>query len=291
MFLRRGRIIRSSYRTRERRKTFLFRLFFLPVALTALVALGAFLAHRPEVIIRDISVQGTLALAEDDIRRVVHEEISGAYLRFFPRANSLLYPRKEIEERLKNTFPLLSSVTVRFKNFHSIVVVVEERKPAHLWCGEELLARKGVPPECFFLDSDGVVFARAPLFSTGVYLSLYGPIAGGTVREGNVHETPLGFYFLTTQDFHFLVAFAGAMKELGAVPEKIFVMGDGDYNVILANGVSLLINQKHGLDSLVGNLEAALQTDKLTTEDVVGERSRLEYIDVRFKNKVLYKFK
>src|SRR3989344_349094 len=291
MFLRQGRIIRSSYRTRERRKIFLFRLFFLPVALVAFVALGAFLAHRPEVTIRDISIQGTSALAEDDIRRAVNEEISGVYLRFFPRANSLLYPRKEIEERLLNTFPLLSSVTVRFKNFHSIGVVVEERKPAHLWCGEELLARKGVPPERFFLDSDGVVFARAPLFSTGAYLSLYGPIAGGTVREDNVHEAPLGFYFLTAQDFHFLVAFANAMKELGATPEKIFAMGDDDYDIILANGVSLLINQKHGIDSLVGNLEAALQTDKFTMEDVAGERSRLEYIDVRFKNKVLYKFK
>ena len=291
MFLRRGRIIRSSHRTRERKKTFLFRLFFLPVALVALVVLGAFLAHRPEVIIRDISIQGTLALAEDDIRRAVNEEISGAYLRFFPRANSLLYPRKEIEERLLNTFPLLSSANVGFKNFHSIDVVVEERKPAHLWCGEELPARRGTPLECFFLDSDGIVFARAPLFSTGVYLSLYGPIAGGAVREGNVHEAPLGFYFLTAQDFHFLVAFANAMKELGATPEKIFAMGDDDYDIILANGVSLLINQKHGIDSLVGNLEAALQTDKFTMEDVAGERSRLEYIDVRFKNKVLYKFK
>ena len=88
-----------------------------------------------------------------------------------------------------------------------------------------------------------------------------------------------------------MTAFNDNLKGLGATPRKVSVMGDGDYSFILANGVAVLINQKQGLDALLGNLEVALETDQLAKEDLVGESSRLEYADIRFKNKVLYKFK
>src|SRR3989338_6274243 len=291
MFFKRGRVVRSSQKTRERRKMFLLRLLFLPVLLVVLVGLSAFLAHRQEVLIQDIVIEGASAMTEADIRSAVEGPLSGTYLRLFPRANIFIYPKKVIEGSLLDEFPLLESAEVHFKNFHAISVVVAERQPSYLWCGEVLLWDDVEAKECFLANADGVIFTNAPSFSGGVYLEFYGPVVGVSVREGNIHAAPLGFYFLPVDDFHFLTAFNDNLKGLGATPRKVSVMGDGDYSFILANCVAVLINQKQGLDALLGNLEVALETDQLAKEDLVGESSRLEYAYIRFKNKVLYKFK
>ena len=109
-------------------------------------------------------------------------------------------------------------------------MVVKEREEESLWCKDIPLTSSSFP-ECFFIDSKGLVFERAPDFSDDVYMRYFGVLATST--------DPIGQYFLP-EKYPAMNAFVSAIRDNSIFrPRSVIVKDDGDIEMVVARGRKL----------------------------------------------------
>lgn len=254
--------------------------FFFAVFLAGIFAFFIFLFREPSLRVSAIEVAGAEAVSEEAIRGAVRESLAGSYFGLVPKESIIFYPERAIERELERRFLRLSRVEVSTRNLRTIRIGVAERRPAHLWCGS---VREVVTTECFFLDETGYAFDRSATFSGSALTRLYGELEGAG-------ETALGKRFLPEAEFAELNLFVKAVEALGLSPVSLVKKGGGDYDLHLKDGGKLVFALKDGAEKAASNLESALGVDPLKN-DMAAKRDRLEYIDLRFGNKVFFKFR
>ena len=195
---------------------------------------------------------------------------------------------------------MFESINLSIKTNKTLEVSVTERKALYTWCG-------ATPPtvanasnqKCYFVDENGYIFDVAPYFSGEIYFKFYGPLAQtglpDTLTQNEADMDPSGFYF-SKQYFKQLASFKDILVGLGLKPVSLYVTGNGDAQVFLSSGTSLADGPKimlrliaDNFQSVAENLETALTTEPLQSE-FANKYSSLQYIDLRFGNKVYYKF-
>ncbi len=238
--------------------------------------------------ISDITISGANVVVSEDVRARVSERLLGNYYFVYSRENSYLFPRSEIEETLLEAFPRLSTASVRRVYDKTITIEVTERKPFALWCGEEYNKEMDELNDCWFIDDTGFVFDRAPIFSEGVYLEVYGGILGVE------NESILGGR-IVRDSFVLAHTFQNIIKKEVGIPLRIKIKPDGEYGVTVQSsqtypvlaGVELRFKGGQDPNILLKNIIAALPA-----QFPVGviQVKKLEYIDLRFNKRVIFGF-
>ena len=270
---------------RRRTRAFFNRTFFYFLGFAAVLALAVYLSRLPGINIESIEVEGASIVESGAIRTTTQEKISGKYLWLIPRTNVLFYPKKKIVEALTSQYKRLGEINLSIKNNRVLLVVVTEHQPLYTWCGVDLLMDTEAPRQCYFLDKDGYIFDEAPYFSGDVYFKFFG-------SQGINSENPTGSYF-AQEYFQSLTLFKQNLETQGLKPVIFFLKEDGDAELYLS-GIKnpkpkILLRTDADMENLAGNLEAALRTEPLKTR-FEKEYSKLEYLDLRFDNKVYSKF-
>ena len=270
---------RSSLRARRR----LLRAITFLAALAAL-ALAAYgvsvLSYLPRFSVQDIRIDGAKELRPELVHSYVETRLFDGSYRFLSPVNIFLYPRARIEEGLIAYFPRVRSARVSRPALLSttIVVSIEEREAFARWCLPASDA--GAKEErCFLMDRSGVIFAP---FAT----STRAPDTGYVFRGGvSATSSPAGQAYLPGA-FSGVLALLERLGQAGYVPESISAEGEQDFSVSLARGFSIRASFGGDVSALVKNLELVLSSESLR-----GKESELEYIDLRFGNRVYYKLK
>jgi hypothetical protein len=197
-----------------------------------------------------------------------------------------------------------------------LVVSLAERKAMYTWCGiSPDVVVQGIPgsttsgsDDCYFIDQDGYIFDKAPYFSGEVYFKFYGtPDApdvprldssrrgtSGGLSTADSDFDPSGSFF-SQQHFQQLISLRDILVGLGLKPVSLYVTNDGDIQIFLSSGSAsssgpeILLKLDADYENVAENLEAALTTAPLQSE-FKNKYSSLLYIDLRFGNKVYYKF-
>ena len=271
-------ILKSSRHKKflEKRKTYSLWGAAVLVVVFLLVGVLAWLSGNEKVVIAQVQTRGNSAVSTEEIISMVNDEISGKYLWLFHKNNSFLYPRDKILEHILSEQKRISEADVYLDGLTSLVVSVTERKSAYLWCGNEYPEEGEVSKNCFFMDSDGYLFAPAPYFSGDVFFEWYGPTEKKT-------ENPIGDRFLQYAEFKKLVSLKEAVLALGLKTTHLAVRLDGDYALALKDSGDILFNSDQEFDALLGNLDSVLGE--------LASTKKLEYVDLRFGNKIFYKYK
>ncbi len=250
--------------------------------------------------INDIKVAGANVVVGDDISARVAEKLVGNYYFVYSKGNSYLFPWREIEASLLQTFPRLSTATARRVSNKTIAIEITERKPFALWCGDEYNKEISELNDCWFIDDTGFVFDRAPTFSEGVYLEVYGGLPR-VQNEDMVRATMLQERFVTARIFQ-----NATRKNLGT-PIRIVIKPDGEYGVTVQTSeaypmlasVELQFKDKQDSDILMQNIIAALSEQfpsgasrQIDLRDTIPQdrKRKLQYIDLRFNKKVYFGF-
>src|SRR5690606_30026068 len=100
--------------------------------------------------------------------------LDDSFLEVIPYDNLLVLDISTIEDNLKETFPKIENIDVDVDNGDTVMVHIGERSAHSLWCIDreyESLFEE----ECYFADSEGLLYARAPYFSGTVYMKIYIP--------------------------------------------------------------------------------------------------------------------
>ena len=226
------------------------------------------LSYNTRVTIADVHVSGAKEVSSQNIERAFDAALHDGTHPLFSRANIFLYPRKSIVSDLLQKFPRLESVSIERTSLLSqaVVVTVEEREVQYEWCDTE---------KCYLMDGDGFIFAQS-FGGTGEYVFRGGLFPG---------ENPIGQVFLRGR-LSDITRFLNELGRAGFTPRGATVENEKDLTVELAKGFSLKVSFRADLITTLKNFELAAVSEALT-----GRLEGLEYIDLRFGNRLYYKFR
>ena len=258
---------------RARRKRFRALALLAVAALFVLLGYGVgYASYLPRFSIDRIEVRGASDIRPKLVEVFVATKLWDGSPALLSESNILFFPRAEIEAALRDFSSRIASVNVSRESLlaNALIVTVEERKPFARWCDSV--------KACFAMDSGGIVFA--PASTTPTFETPY-------VFEGSLPEAgdPVGQAYLAGQ----LPAVLALLERLGQSsfsPERIVALGEQDYSVELREGFALRVSYGGDVGAIVKNLELVAGSEALR-----GKERELEYIDLRFGNRVYYKFK
>ena len=186
-------------------------------------------------------------------------------------------------------FPRIKSLLVKREGFNTIKVEIEERAGSYLYCGKSVPENKNdIGENCYFINNNGYIFDKAPYFSGDVYLKYYLDLS---LSNG---ANPLESQMLPQDRFHELVRFIDGVTSLGFKPTYIIISSDNIYSLYLEskNNISnpkIIFKEDNDLPTILDNLATAMKQSEFANE-INNKYDTLSYIDLRFNNKVLYKF-
>jgi hypothetical protein len=231
---------------------------------------------------------GTHIIDQEDIEKEVRVDISGKYIYIFSKANSFIYPHKQIYNNLRLNFPRIESLSIYRDNLKTLHIDISERIGSFLYCGSSIPEIKNdVGENCYFINNDGFVFDKAPYFSGNIYFKYYMALESGVVD-------PLGRQMVSVERFHELARFIDGITSLGFRPIYIVVEQDSTYSLYLDRGINdivpkIIFKDDSELEVILDNLSLAMKKKEFADE-INSKYNTLLYIDLKFKNKVLYKF-
>jgi cell division septal protein FtsQ len=267
---------------------------FSLLGLLAFMGLVVYISRLGSLNVSDIEVVGNKVIDTAAIKAVAEQQISGKYLRLFPKTNILIYPQNNIKNELQDKFKRLQNIKISILNNRVLQISVAERSSKYIWCianaplQVESSTTDNNNQKCFYLDEDGFVIDEAPFFSGNVYFKFYGS------SSLNIN-TPQGPYFFK-QNFKQLISFSNVLTGMSLNPVAIYIGDNDDIEVYLSNGPSALLGPKimftsdSDFQNVAENLETALTTEPLASE-FKSKYLSLLYIDLRYGNKVYYKFR
>lgn len=252
-------------RVRRRRQRVVTAIACLLAAAGVAGGLGA-ASHLQQFAVGDVSVEGVATISKDAIVAAVGQVLHTDSFEFFSRKNVLLYPKSEIESKLMADVPRIKKVSVARESMlaSALVVSVEERSAFAKWCDEA----------CFVMDERGFVFAPegdAPKVS---YV-----FSGGLVSD----ENPVGQVFLEGR-LSAVLGLLDALAAAGYAPQKFAVDSEKDFTITFEGGQRIMATFEMASADVVRNLTTVLNSDALG-----GNWGTVEYIDLRFGNRVYYK--
>ncbi|HAS80547.1 MAG: hypothetical protein UR25_C0001G0153 [Candidatus Nomurabacteria bacterium GW2011_GWE1_32_28] len=274
---------KKKYETLRKKIYFFIFLFFL-----ILVGLS-FLSRWDNLNIDNIEVSGNKVIETKVIEDIVKDKIAGNYFYFFPKTNFFFYPKNKIITELTDKFRRIKNISINLRNLKTLEISLTERVALYTYCGDTLDLKPEIEnQECYFIDESGYIFDEALYFSGNVYLKFFG------ILDKN-KDSPLGSYFYQPY-FKKLVALKETLNKINIKPVAFFIEDNEDVKMFLSSSVTyqmgpeIIFKLDSDFDKVIENLQSVLTTEPLKS-DFKNKYDSLLYIDLRFGNKVYYKFK
>lgn len=246
------------------------KIWFLLVlfGLIALLVGSVYLFRMPRWQIKKVEVGSFGNLAPQEIKAKVDDFLLGRILFFLPRSSFFLFDSGGLASVLQKDFPQIESLSIQKRFPDYLGVIVKERELFGIFCNEE----------CVYIDKQGFAYDFAPSSSGSLLVKIKSDAVrakiGSTVLDADLMR-------------EFLLIFSGISKAGGIravayefsskIPSEIKVETNEGFKIIFKRGGDF------------GNAFRALKT--VLEQEVKEKRSQLEYIDLRFGNKVFYKFR
>ncbi len=279
----RHHFLKQNKRIRLKRKKMMIKVGLLVGALLLLFLGLVWGAHNERVRVLNVYIEGNSVVLDREVKEIVDAQMEGKYFRLFPKNNIFIYPRWQIKQEILDKFKRIYYVKVSVIDLNSIAITIKERVPYALWCVDRLSEnKKNTANSCYFVDDKGFAFTKAPIFSDNVYFTVYDKQL--TESANNL----VGQNFLTEERFVRLMQLRVLLIKEGLDVVYLTQIENNDFEFHLTSGGKILFNEDQGIEKLLHNLIAAIEVKKNEGQKI---EKNLEYIDLRFNNKVLFKFK
>ena len=283
------------------------------VALVAFVSIASWLSRIKSLEITNVTVVGASVIDEKKLSEFTMRILEGNRFGFLSRKNIFLYPEKSLRLQVLTTFPRIKEVEIERDGLHVIELTIKERNPFALWCGdivpvfdapeiiEEPIAtsssragaasstpatgnRQPVTREanlfgqCYLVDEEAYIFDRAPRTSETPFHRFYSAIAKGRVT---------GQQFASAAEFQTLHDFLQSIKQDGIETEALLLIDEEEMEIYMSEGPRVIIRRDGDFNEAQKNLQLIMNSGELQDKDL----SQVEYVDLRFGNKVYFKEK
>jgi hypothetical protein len=266
---------------KKKRKRRLMKIGAFFLCLAVLFGLSVYLAHVESIRISKVELSGGILVTQPEVEKETLSFISGSYYWFFPKNNSFIYPHADLLAHLSEKFKRIDTIKINRKDFNTLSISITERKPAALWC-DSSSENTSTSERCYFVDDNGTIFVEAPYFSGDAYFRYYGLVSTSSPIIG-------AEYLASTTEFRDISKFVSDVALLSANPIYLLSKDGGEFTLILSSGAKIYFDTKEPLSKISSNLETLLRsgTFSTTSDPTIG----VDYIDLRFGNKLYYKMK
>lgn len=273
-----NRIVYTPRETKKRskkklKKTFLVAgIAFLLVLLAA--GLGAF-ASMPRWRISHARVEGIKILSEGEVKGSIFSSIDGKIAFLLPKNSIWLLHPGAVRSRLLDEFPRIKNAELKRVFPDGILVAIEERDTWGILCGEMLSDREA---PCVYIDATGYAMESAPS-STGSLILKIKTDFPSLEENSHIIEPSLAsrMIFLSEE----------TKRKIGAdtVGFELSSRAKKEIRLITNEGFALIFLREDNFENTFSVLKKVLE------EEIKEKRSQLDYIDLRFGNKVFFKLK
>ncbi|PCI19999.1 hypothetical protein COB64_02815 [Candidatus Wolfebacteria bacterium] len=283
------RVVRSS-RVQQKKKLKLKRRSLFTLAIFVLVIIGVSLLSRIDALtVSNISIEGNDVIETSVLKNEITSIISGSHIILFPKKSSFFLPARKIKRDLLSEHTRIETITLSRSNFQSIELSITERKGEYLWCGD-FIEEDATAETCYYVDAQGTIFAEAPYFSGPIFFKFY------TNPDETTEGDLLGSKVLPSELFTQILSMKDFLTNVNIKTQAVSVTEDRLYELFISSNEDslmqspkILFNSDNNFEAIFNNLGSALQTEPFAT-DYKDDLKDLLYIDLRFDNKVLYKF-
>lgn len=223
-----------------------------------------------------IEVRGIETLSAEEIKSSVRDLLRGEYATLIPKSSFFLAQSEAIGQSLKKQFLRIAAVDVHKEFPDELQISVQERKLWGIFCND--LLEKNDNTQCFYIDTNGVGYERAPRSIGSLILKIHSDQEELLLGEYIIEE-PLArrMQFISAElKRAFGIETIGYMF-LSRLPREI--------RVVTADGFQIYFNREDDFRNTFRVLKTVLE------EEIKEKRPTLEYIDLRFGNKVFYKLR
>ncbi len=263
-------------RRRRIRALWAFGVLLLCAALFYAVSWASYL---PQYNVSDITISGAKDMNEEVIKRSLEAVLDDGSYRVLSRRNIFLYPQANLEEVLVQSFPLIKSARITRPSMlaTTLVVTIEEREPFARWCTND-------DTGCYLMDESGFIYTSIPE-NTGTTTPQTTP-STLYVFKGDIDSStdPVGQWFVQAH----LPGLLSLLKFVGQAGFTVLGAEVDGQDILVRLKEGFVLKASFGADAnmLAKNLELVLSSDVLK-----GKSDSLEYVDLRFGNRVYYKLK
>ncbi|MBU1557428.1 FtsQ-type POTRA domain-containing protein [Patescibacteria group bacterium] len=269
---------RSSQLTQKRKKQFQLKFILIVVILISFVFVLSALSKSDFLSIDKIEIKGNDVVKEEDLRKIINKNLEGNYFRLFSKSNILIYPKQAIKVESERLFPRIKEFDFSLDLPRSLNVNIAERKPYVSWCDKD----------CFFVDKEGYIFEKISILPE-TFFTYYTDLRELTPSSDFVPRkpsSPIRQFILNSENFKEVDSFVKFVDGLGLEPYKFMAEGE-KYSIYLGTQKTQIIFDKNqNIKEVMNNLQSILNMDEFTD---IENFKKLEYIDLRFGNKVFYK--
>jgi cell division septal protein FtsQ len=259
----------------RKRRARIIKATILLVFVLSIFGLTVWFSHSALFRIENVQVEGNVAIDAQDIEHLAQKHLAGTFAAVYARSNKVFYPKDEIEQDIRTTFPNIETLHVETEG-KTLAVTISERKPAYIWC-------KGKPEikstdACYFIDAAGYIFSKGPQVSGNAYFTFFGLITD---------ENPIGKTFLNEAEIKTIDSLKTTLIK-NDVPVDALIATDSNLRELtLAHGGKILYKADQDQALIASSLELLKKKTTLLNSNAP---KKIEYIDLRFGNKVYYKF-
>jgi|GEM_PF-2206716 len=217
-----------------------------------------------------VSVEGELTVPAEQLAAAAEQTLAGYVGAVFPRDHLLFIDEESLVTAVNATGHPIRRVTVR-KGFRSIILRIEERKPTF---------RLIEPESSYLLDQDGRVLRLATAGEGEELVALRRQGTAEPLVVGTEAVPPSWSVFVGDLHQHFATH--------TGVRDRIIVL-----NIAESTVEAVTVEDWYAIfdPSLELGAQLASLTDTIVGRFGPAERAKLNYIDVRFGDRVFYKWK
>ncbi|HEY9583010.1 MAG TPA: hypothetical protein VJK09_01690 [Candidatus Paceibacterota bacterium] len=251
--------MRVHSRVRERHKIAnIILIFFL--AFSVLFGLNYFL-RNDEFLIKGVVVQGVQGSISGDVHDFVERELAGSYLALFSKKNIFLLSESSLNKSLLQKFPNFRGIITEEK-FRSLTIRVDEFEKDTVIClvGSSF---------CTFVNENGVGFGQIEVEQANRYIII------SSIRK------------LSDEKIKKLLSIIRTFEELGYPIGESVIMSNSDVRLITRVGWGFLYSDNEDYELTVNKFKTTMNSDIFKGKNL----GSLEYLDLRFGDKIYYKFK
>ncbi|GEM_PF-5720543 len=248
------------------------RILILPVftvCILGVTVLFYWLFFTPAFAITSVHFQSGISLPTETISQMVQEQLNSTRLRIFPQANLFGFDVSVFSKALKNQFAL-EHVSVARKRPHTLLITIAEKPREAIW------STRG---KFYALDASGVLQGQIGAPRDTKIPVIYDQ-SGGAVEEHALVLDPSMLQFIAK------VLHDPVIESLGPQLVLVPTAQSTDIMVKVKEGWKLHLTKAASLESQLANLNLTLNNSVAPEK-----RNKLEYIDVRFSERVYVKYR
>lgn len=256
----------------RRKRTRRIRLFALSVVAFFVIAVGVFYYFTSgRFQIHDVIVRGLKDTSKDDARQVISFWLSEKSWYVVPHKVLWLASVGDITARLKTSLSTVKDISIAKEYPDKLIFDFKEYDGWGVLC-------HGDPEQCSWIDRSGVAFSHASEFS-GIIIP--------KIRDMRERDFRLGEEQLSSNLMKLITYYNERAPDNDYLQSLQFIIDkkDATLRVTTRNGWNILLLETSDPEKSYNNLKTTLEGE------VKDKVSKLEYVDLRFGNRIFYKFK